>query len=55
MLIRSDGLLAKPYPMAHNLEKLVSATRQAYPLSPACAPAALPLPVGWQHGQAQGV
>jgi hypothetical protein len=25
MLIRRDGLMAQPYPMAHNFEKLVSA------------------------------
>lgn len=27
MLIRSDGLLAKPYPQAHNFEKLLSSAR----------------------------
>ncbi|KAK4041014.1 hypothetical protein C8A01DRAFT_15208 [Parachaetomium inaequale] len=32
LLIRSDGLLARPYPMAHDFEKLVSSARQAYPL-----------------------
>ncbi len=32
MLIRSDGLLAKPYPMAHNFEKLLSSARLACPL-----------------------
>jgi hypothetical protein len=32
MLIRSDGLLAKPYPMAHNFEKLLSSARVACPL-----------------------
>jgi hypothetical protein len=31
MLIRSDGLLAKPYPMAHDFEKLLSSARQATP------------------------
>ena len=29
MLIRSDGLLAKPYPMAYNFEKLLSSARMA--------------------------
>ena len=29
MLIRSDGLLAKPYPMASNFEKLLSSARPA--------------------------
>ncbi len=29
MLIRSDGLLAKPYPMAYNFEKLMSSARMA--------------------------
>jgi hypothetical protein len=32
MLIRSDGLLAQPYPMAHNFEKLLSSARQKYTL-----------------------
>ncbi len=29
MLIRSDGLVAKPYPMAYNFEKLLSSARPA--------------------------
>lgn len=29
MLIRRDGLVAEPYPMAHNFEKLISARMAA--------------------------
>ena len=31
MLIRRDGLMAQPYPMAHNFEKLLSTARVAPP------------------------
>ena len=31
MLIRRDGLMAQPYPMAHNFEKLLSSARVAPP------------------------
>lgn len=34
MLIRADGLLARPYPMAHNFEKLLSSSRMPDPNSP---------------------
>lgn len=33
MLIRRDGLLANPYPMAHDFEKLLSSARRAPPVS----------------------
>ncbi|KAL2024808.1 hypothetical protein VTK56DRAFT_5629 [Thermocarpiscus australiensis] len=36
MLIRSDGLLAKPCPMAHNFEKLLSLSPQTPPYSEGC-------------------
>lgn len=33
MLIRRDGLVANPYPMAHNFEKLLSSARRGPPVA----------------------
>lgn len=54
MLIRGDGLLAKPYPMAHNFERLLSASRLASPLSPSLSAATLPSTGGVQQGAPSG-
>ncbi|KAL2170403.1 hypothetical protein VTG60DRAFT_4889 [Thermothelomyces hinnuleus] len=36
LLIRSDGFLAQPYPMAHNFGKLISSARKPYPAPKGC-------------------
>ncbi|KAL2135695.1 hypothetical protein VTI74DRAFT_7376 [Chaetomium olivicolor] len=51
MLIRADGLLAKPYPMAHDFEKLLSSARVACPLSPGYNAATLRPRGGMQQEQ----
>jgi hypothetical protein len=52
MLIRSDGLLAKPYPMAHNFEKLLS-SRFGSPLPQGYTFKHLPQQGGVQQEQPQ--
>ncbi|KAK4124186.1 hypothetical protein N657DRAFT_644387 [Parathielavia appendiculata] len=52
MLIRSDGLLAKPYPMAHNFEKLLS-SRFDSPLTQAYTLKERQLPQQWTMQQEQ--
>ncbi|KAK4236934.1 hypothetical protein C8A03DRAFT_35133 [Achaetomium macrosporum] len=53
ILIRSDGLLARPYPMAQNFEKLLSSARTVSPLSPVSGTSPLTQPEGMQQEQLQ--